>query len=713
MTGNVSKSKGFKGDAGKDGYTPSITFRYDEATGDLYYSSDGLLIDKEYVDSEGLAKMVREARALSSQAFNGQNILSDKFKEMEEYIEYVGVRSLNEAAKKLFDGAILNKGQEYTLDTKASVTDFIEVEVGARVEIDGAYLSGNRAICGYDINKQFVECFATNTTDTECVIESVPDGVKYIRITCPRDFYPSVLQVNLLTKADLDTKVDKVDGKGLSTNDYTDEEKEKVKEAFEAAQAQVKTTLTEEQLSVEYGSELVKADGWVTDGWSGNLADGFTHTAGNTNPLVFQMPEATGTKLYQITFKSSVDMTTNNLYVTLGGSDAFELYGNPYRPSIGLGIRSVQDGNLEFIPSSTFTGTISEISVKEIIGGVDGVLDVVDNEGKTVFEVRATKADETESGICGTNNVFSGINVGRTNTSGVGNVGFGVNALMNNTSGFWNVGVGYKTLKDNTAGSRNIGIGYIALGENVTGTRNVAIGTFALNHNKKGYKNIAIGADSQDKNIDGYCNVAVGVQSLYANENGFYNVAIGDSALVSAKSNYNTGVGYRALAGCTTGSNNVALGYQAGVAITTGSSNLAIGTNALYKLKTGQNNIGIGSGSGRGQNASSGFKQGIFIGNNAGYNLADNADYNIMIGYQAGHTTTSGTNNILIGKDAYAPTETQSNWLNIGGLVQGRMGTNAYARIDGALEVANLPTSDPNIAGRLWNDNGTVKVSAG
>jgi hypothetical protein len=55
MIGNISKSKGFRGDDGKDGYTPAISFRYDEATGNLYYSSDGIMVDKEYIDSINLA----------------------------------------------------------------------------------------------------------------------------------------------------------------------------------------------------------------------------------------------------------------------------------------------------------------------------------------------------------------------------------------------------------------------------------------------------------------------------------------------------------------------------------------------------------------------------------------------------------------------------------------------------------------------------------
>ena len=61
MIGNISKSKGFKGDRGyigiqgiqgiqgEKGNTPNIIFHYNEDTGELSYSSDSILLDKEYV----------------------------------------------------------------------------------------------------------------------------------------------------------------------------------------------------------------------------------------------------------------------------------------------------------------------------------------------------------------------------------------------------------------------------------------------------------------------------------------------------------------------------------------------------------------------------------------------------------------------------------------------------------------------------------------
>lgn len=69
MIGNISKVRGKLGATGpqgpqgpqgeqglqgEKGDTPVIAFRLDENTGDLYYSSDGIYLDKEYVDSNNL-----------------------------------------------------------------------------------------------------------------------------------------------------------------------------------------------------------------------------------------------------------------------------------------------------------------------------------------------------------------------------------------------------------------------------------------------------------------------------------------------------------------------------------------------------------------------------------------------------------------------------------------------------------------------------------
>jgi hypothetical protein len=46
--------------------------------------------------------------------------------------------------------------------------------------------------------------------------------------------------------------------------------------------------------------------------------------------------------------------------------------------------------------------------------------------------------------------------------------------------------------------------------------------------------------------------------------------------------------------------------------------------------------------------------------------------------------------------------------------VQGMISGSGNLKIDGSqVDFTNLPTSDPGVAGRLYNDSGTVKISAG
>jgi hypothetical protein len=51
---NLKGEKGDTGLQGERGYTPSLVLKYNPETGELSYSSDGILIDKEYVETQNL-----------------------------------------------------------------------------------------------------------------------------------------------------------------------------------------------------------------------------------------------------------------------------------------------------------------------------------------------------------------------------------------------------------------------------------------------------------------------------------------------------------------------------------------------------------------------------------------------------------------------------------------------------------------------------------
>ena len=351
------------------------------------------------------------------------------------------------------------------------------------------------------------------------------------------------------------------------------------------------TVLTDAQMSAQLGNELLTADGWTTNGWTGSFAEGFTHTSGNTNPLTFTPPAgATLAGLrYQISFACSEEISTTSLKVRIGNSELFELYGQ-FSVGVqgGVGITAVDDSPLEFVPSSTFTGRIYNISVKEITDISEPYFEVKDEAGNTAFQARFSDPER--------DNAFFGTNAGRLNTSGFKNIGFGFNALRDNTSGFWNTAIGARALEGNDVGSRNIGIGYVALVRNNTGHRNIAIGTYSMQNNTTGHHNIAIGADSLDHNETGNGNVGIGFGALYSNQTGENNVAIGYAAAHDATKSANTAIGAYALLSLTTGGENTALGNDALRNITSASANVAVGASAGVKNKTGIRNTYIGKG---------------------------------------------------------------------------------------------------------------------
>lgn len=470
---------------------------------------------------------------------------------------------------------------------------------------------------------------------------------------------------------------------------------------------QPETLLTSENEQPVYGEELINTAVWTLgEGWSGDASSGFTHaktgTTGYGESLTCNIGN-TEDKLYEIQFSSSVKFTSTNVLISIGNSDYAQLYGQGETTS--LGIRSVSNGVVEFKVENTYTGTLTITSIRQITGASTPTNVIKDSTEKITAEYRYR--DNTKHSL------FIGRGSGQYNSFGYNNVGIGYDSLSDNVSGFWNVGIGYSALQGNTAGSRNIGIGHVALQQNTVGCRNIAIGSFALKSNTSGSWNIAIGADSMDHNTTGEKNTAVGFSTLYNNTTGKQNAAFGANALVALTTgNNNVGVGVGAGSGIKTGSGNMAVGYGALSYIDSGSNNVAIGSNALYRCKGGEQNVAIGQGAGMGATGNS-MKRNVFIGANTAKILSGAAEKNVVLGYNSAQYLVEGDGNIILG--AYCEVgESISNALNIGNLITGNMATESKSvTIDGTLTINNIPTSDPNVAGQIWNDNGTLKVSAG
>lgn len=436
------------------------------------------------------------------------------------------------------------------------------------------------------------------------------------------------------------------------------------------------------------GAELVSATGWILgSGWSGDTQNGFTHTSG-AETLAYSMAEGTKGKCYQISFKSSEAMTDSNLYVRIGESPMFNLYFEEHDDgTISIGVLAPENGNLEFVPAASYKGTITNISVREVIGTFTPIKQLLDASGNVSTEIYAPPLEQ--------NNLYIGTNAGHTNTTGNRNVAVGANALRSNLSGWRNIAIGSGALKSNTAGTRNTAIGEDSLAANLSGQRNIAIGTSTLAKITNSNRNIAIGADSMFKAEE--CNdcVAIGFASL--NEN---------------KGNKNYGIGTTTLYK-TTGTMNLAFGYSAGYGITSGADNVAIGANTMYRTQTGKNNVAIGSYALAGATGSDYSNYNTAIGYSAGRNIGRYSQKNVLIGANSAETLSGEDYCIVIGADQDVKAG-EDYQLNIGGLIKGSTNPSSMnLKINGGLNLSMLPTTDPQVAGQVWNDNGTLKISTG
>ena len=124
----------------------------------------------------------------------------------------------------------------------------------------------------------------------------------------------------------------------------------------------------------------------------------------------------------------------------------------------------------------------------------------------------------------------------------------------------------------------------------------------------------------------------------------FCGVIAGNSIAIGG--NYNTGVGYSALANTATGDDNVAIGNSALLYNSVGSQNIAIGSEALRGVSTQS------------------LSNNTVIGYRSGYSAGANTDYNTYVGAFSGFANTAGTNNVYLGYYA-GKYETGSNKLFI------------------------------------------------
>ena len=298
-------------------------------------------------------------------------------------------------------------------------------------------------------------------------------------------------------------------------------------------------------------------------------------------------------------------------------------------------------GTLNVGGTGTFTGLVDAAIIDGANFKVNGAQGT---DGQVLTSTGSGVAWEDASGggggssivfkTFGTDSIMVGDNATGTISSANYNTGLGVGVFANLTSGDENVVIGYQSGNSLTTRSDNVLIGFKA-GRVSNGSQNVYIGSQAGENAVEG-KGIFIGRRAGEHNTgwtDG--DVAVGYMAMRYKNNTAYsadNVAIGRSALAGNSSTLNASrnvaVGANSLQSVTTGIQNTGVGFYAASGLTTGDYNFGLGSNSIQYTTTGSGNIGIGRSAG---------------------DTITTGSFNTLIGYNTDVSSSSASNQIAMG----------------------------------------------------------------
>ena len=272
--------------------------------------------------------------------------------------------------------------------------------------------------------------------------------------------------------------------------------------------------------TVQLGPDLASGATYNFDGTWTQTGSSFQHTGAGTTPLAIVVPVTAG-HFYQVSYTLST-ITLGSVLATMSG------YTNNYTANVGvlIGAKAVDATQLSWTPTSTFNGTISAVSIRQVSPALASM---------TLQDKNATPLG-LWSGSVVLSNFFLGSASGQYVTIGSNNFAVGPGALQSVTSGAYLTALGAGALGNDTYGIQNLAVGGGALGNLTYGNANTAIGTTCLSNL-----------------ITGTANTGVGYNTLFR----------------IVTNSYNTAIGLQAMSFLNTGQGNTAIGYHAGQGVAT------------------------------------------------------------------------------------------------------------------------------------------------
>ena len=431
------------------------------------------------------------------------------------------------------------------------------------------------------------------------------------------------LGLDTFNSAALDTKVDKVAGKGLSSNDYTTAEKNKLAGitgtntgdqdlSSYATTTQLATKANAADVVTSLATKANVADVAISLDTKANASDVTTSLAAKANTA--DVTTSLATKVDKVTGKelSTNDYTTaekTKLAAITGTNtgDQVNITGNAGTATKLQTSRTINgiafDGSADITlptPASgiPYTGATQAVDLGAYDLKVNGLtVGLGNNRVDNNVAIGQSALSSTTTGFQGNYITAVGYEALKNDTWGYFNTGIGSSALFSNTTGLANTAVGSNALYSNTTAGYNTAVGTSALRVNTTGENNTAVGSGALEFNTTGTLNSAFGRGALYKNTTGGANVASGLNSLHENTTGGANVASGFNAMrFNTTGGNNIGQGNSALNGNTTGSLNTAIGVWSGATNLSGDKNTAIGGYADFAANNLTNATALGYG---------------------------------------------------------------------------------------------------------------------
>ncbi len=344
----------------------------------------------------------------------------------------------------------------------------------------------------------------------------------------------------------------------------------------------------------------------------------------------------TGTENLGIGDNSLINISTGRENIALGSTAAQNL--TTASSCIAIGAGALQDNDIGSDAIAIGRNAMQSISGQSIIDSIaigSAAMQAAKGDSNTVLGTFALSGSDFEDLVTANHNVCIGYGVcSEISEITTENVFIGFQAAISAVGPGDSIGIGSSALSV-TNGNRNIAIGHHSMQDDVTSADNVFLGyQSGLNTNGNSQCTF-VGSQTFDAAVTGVAsNTGMGYKALSGLTTGTFNASFGANSMLSAiTADRNSVFGDSAFTNFLTGSYNTILGFGAGASVAGGSNHTVVGALAAQHLSSVNDVVAIG------------YRSLI---------IATNPDFTVAIGANSCSNTTTGDSLTMVGYNSYA-----------------------------------------------------------